>query len=122
MAESYIKLDSFLPNSACVSYRTMKRTFLACAELDKVCPPLSSTEWALLALLVVDAIVRSKSVLPASDAAARQAWNHEMEQCAGSILRNNTGRRRKVQHQQLSLSLRDGDLTLLRSFFPRLME
>ena len=122
MAESHIKLDSFLPDAACVYYRSMKRTFLSCAELDKVCPSLSSTEWALLALLVVDALVCSKNVLPASDTAARQAWNQEMELCAGSILRKNTGRRRKVQHQQLSLSLRDGDLTLLRSFFPRLME
>ena len=122
MAESHIKLDSFLPDATCVYYATMKHAFLACAELDKVCPPLSSTEWALLALLVVDALVCSKNVLPANDALARQAWNQEMELCAGSILRKNTGRRRKLQHQQLSLSLRDGDLTLLRSFFPRLLE
>ena len=123
MAESHIKLDTFLPDAAYLYYGTMKRAFLACAELDKICPPLSTTEWALLALLVVDALVCTKNILPASDAAARQAWNQEMELCAGSILRKNTAaRRRKLQHQQLTLSLRDGDLTLLRSFFPRLLE
>ena len=123
MAESHIKLDTFLPDAAYLYYGTMKRAFLACAELDKICPPLSTTEWALLALLVVDALVCTKNILPASDAAARQAWNQEMELCAGSILRKNTAaRRRKLQHQQLTLSLRDGDLTVLRSFFPRLLE
>ena len=121
-AEGTIKLPTFLSGSSYATYVIIKRQILACVDLETTCPPLSSGEWALLALVLIDAIVCGKNLLPDNDRAALQEWNREVEKSVGVILRIDGGRHRLKQKQlNSSQSLRDGDLALLRSFFPRLM-
>ena len=121
-AEGTIKLQAFLSDSSYADYVDIKRHILAWIDLGTTCPPLSSSEWALLSLILIDAVVCGKSLLPENDRAALQEWNREVELSAGLILRTDSGRHRQKQRQKNSSQLlRDGDLSLLRSFFPRLV-
>ena len=116
IAESHLRPDTFLSETSHTRYLTTKATFLGYANLDVPCPSLSGREWALLSLLIVDAIVCGKQLIAKDDGAAWQAWKTEIESSVATITRTLSGRTR-----QSVRSLRDGDFVLLQSFFPRIV-
>jgi hypothetical protein len=118
-AEKVSELSTYLNPITMVEYDLIKSMILATADLQHtICPPLKSSEFALLALLVIDAIVTTRRLLFVSieQPPPPNKWELNIETIAGNLLRIRKGR----QLQQPNVrQLRDGDLKLLRSFFSR---
>lgn len=118
-AEKVSELSSYLNPTSMIEYELIKSMILATADLQHtICPSLKSSEFALLALLVVDAIVSTRLLISVSmeNPSSPNNWELNIGTVAGNLLRVRKGR----QSQQPNIrQLRDGDLNLLRSFFSR---
>ena len=119
-AEASCSLSRYLTREAFAQYNAVKAELLkSIGESSSVCPKLNSSEFSMLALLAIDAIVINQQLLPITSSdteSAEDLWSGVMRTSTAQILRKRAGRR--VQQDQ-SRSLREGDLELLRNFFPR---
>mmetsp|Transcript_4085 Transcript_4085/g.4218 ORF Transcript_4085/g.4218 Transcript_4085/m.4218 type:complete len:617 (-) Transcript_4085:838-2688(-) len=118
-AEKVSELSTYLNPITTVEYDLIKSMILATADLQHtICPPLKSSEFALLALLVIDAIVSTRKLIFVSieQPPPPNKWELNIETIAGNLLRIRRGRQAQ---QPNTRQLRDGDLKLLRSFFSR---
>lgn len=118
-AEKVSELSTYLNPTTMVEYDLIKSMILATADLQHtICPPLKSSEFTLLALLVIDAIVTTRRLLFVSieQPPPPNKWELNIETIGGNLLRIRKGR--QVQQPNVR-QLRDGDLKLLRSFFSR---
>ena len=113
-AEKQINLFDFISVEGLVRYRAVRDSVLTAANMHSIeCPRLKSSEFTLLSLLLIDAIVTSQNLLIHSD---MNNWNSGLVVSTGNILRVRAGRIVKKDNLR---KLRDGDLELLRNFFPR---
>ena len=119
-AEASCGLSRYLTREHFARYNAVKGELLnSIGQSSSVCPKLNSSEFSLLALLAIDAIVVNQMLLPLTSSESESAednWSETLRTSTTQILRKRAGRR--VQQEQ-SRSLREGDLELLRNFFPR---
>jgi hypothetical protein len=118
-AEKVSELSTYLNPTTLVEYDLIKSMILATADLQHtICPPLKSSEFALLTLLVIDAIVSTRKLIFVSidQPPPPNKWELNIETIAGNLLRIRRGRQAQPPNTR---QLRDGDLKLLRSFFSR---
>jgi hypothetical protein len=119
-AEASCVLSRYLTRECFAQYNAVKAQLLtSIGESSSICPKLNSSEFSLLALLAIDAIVVNQMLLPISSSdteSAEDNWSEKVRTSTAQIMRKRAGRR--VQQEQ-SRSLREGDLELLRNFFPR---
>lgn len=113
-AEKSLDLFSYISLEGLVRYRAVKDLVLTSAQLqESVCPRLKSSEFAILCLLLIDAIVVSQCLLINTET---NDWESNLKLVAGKILRVRAGRTVVKENMR---TLRAGDLELLRNFFPR---
>jgi hypothetical protein len=119
-AEKACGLLEFLDVSSMARYHHQRGQILLNVGMnDTVCPRLKSSEFTFLALLVIDALVTSQNLLTGISLdfeAVSNRWGDRFRSSAVQILRVRSGRQVRKEN---SRNLREGDLELLRNFFPR---
>ena len=119
-AEKACGLLEYLDVSSMARYHNLRGQILLNIGMNETtCPRLKSSEFSFLALLVIDALVTCQSLLTGVslnyDAVSNQ-WGDRFRLSVAQILRVRSGR--QIQKEN-SRNLREGDLELLRNFFPR---
>ena len=115
-AEKSLDVFSYISLEGLVRYRAVKDLVLISANLqDCVCPRLKSSEFTIVAVLLIDAIIISQNLLINTEMVN---WESNLKESTGKILRIRAGRTASKDSVRV---LRVGDLELLRNFFPRKM-
>ena len=115
-AEKSLDLYSYISLEGLVRYRAIKDLVLVSANLqDCVCPRLKSSEFTIVAVLLIDAIIISQNLLINTE---MMNWESNLKESTLKILRIRAGR---TVSKDSVRTLRVGDLELLRNFFSRKM-
>lgn len=119
-AEKACGLLEHLDATSMARYHNLRGQILLNVGMNETaCPRLKSSEFTFLALLVIDALVTCQSLLTGISldyGAVSSRWGDRFRSSVSQILRVRSGRQIQKEH---SRNLREGDLELLRSFFPR---